>query len=108
MFARNGVTLLKEYMDYDLTEVPEWLIAHKLTLNRSKTEFMLLESRQRVSTFGGPPSFSISNHSVKQVVEFTKSLNLYIGKNLTSFRSKQIASGIGILRRSRSFVPFEA
>ena len=72
---------------------------------------MLLGSRQRLSTLSGPLSFSINGDSIKQV-EFAKSLGVYIDKNLTwnlhiTNISKQIASGIGILKRSRSFVPFK-
>ena len=110
-FASNDVTILEENMNNELTKVSEWLIANKLTLNRSKTEFMLLGSRQRLSTLSGPLSFSINGDSIKQV-EFAKSLGVYIDKNLTwnlhiTNISKKIASGIGILKRSRSFVPFK-
>ena len=38
-FASNDVTLLEENMNNELTKVSEWLIAKKLALNRSKTEF---------------------------------------------------------------------
>ena len=59
------------------------------------------------STLSGPLSFSINGDSIKQV-EFTKSLGVYIDKNLTwnlhiTNISKKIASGIGILKRNRSF-----
>lgn len=72
---------------------------------------MLLGLRQRLSTLSGPLCFSVNGDSIKQV-EFTKSLGVYIDKNLTlnlhlKNISKKIASGIGILKRSRSFVPFE-
>ena len=55
-FASNDVTLLEEKMNNELTKVSEWLIANKLTLNRSKTALMLLGSRQRLSTLSGPLS----------------------------------------------------
>ena len=35
--------------DY-LTKITEWLTANNLTLNKSKTEFMLIGSRQRLNT----------------------------------------------------------
>ena len=76
-FASNHVTLLEENMNNELTKVSEWLIANKLTLNRSKTEFMLLGSRQRLRTLSGPLSLSINGDSIKQV-EFTKPLDVYI------------------------------
>ena len=72
---------------------------------------MLIRSRQRLNTLNRPPSFTIDFNSIKQV-EFTKSLLVYIDGNLTwnvhiEHTSKKIASCIGILKRSRSFDPFE-
>ena len=72
---------------------------------------MLIGSRQRLNTFNRLPSFTIESNSIKQV-EFTKSRGVYIDQNLTwnvhiEHISKKIASCIGILKRSRSFVPFE-
>ena len=68
---------LKEYMNDDITKITEWLTANKLTLNKSKTEFMLIGSRQRLNTFNRLPSFTIDSNSIKQV-EFRKSLGVFI------------------------------
>ena len=98
-------------MNNDLIKITECLSANKLTLNKSKTEFMLIGLRKRLNTFNRLPSFSIDSNSIKQV-ECTKSPGVYIDENLTwnvhiKHISKNIASCIGILKRSRSFVPFE-
>lgn len=69
-------------MNDDLTKITEWLTENNLTLNKSKTEFMLIGSRQRLNTFNRLPSFTIDSNSIKQV-EFTKSLGVYIDQNLT-------------------------
>ena len=69
-------------MNDDLTKTTEWLTANNLTLNKSKTEFMLIASRQRLNTSNRLPSFTVDNNSIKQV-EFTKSLGVYIDQNLT-------------------------
>ena len=46
-YASNNIqTSLNE----DLENVQNWLRANKLTLNMTKTEFMLIASRQRLST----------------------------------------------------------
>ena len=37
-------------MNDDLTKITEWLTANSLTRNKSKTEFMLIGSRQRLNT----------------------------------------------------------
>ena len=46
-FASNDITHLERGLNEDLAKVNEWLIANKLTLKKSKTEFMLIGSRQR-------------------------------------------------------------
>ena len=76
-FASNDVAYVEENMNDDLTKITEWLSANKITLNKSKTEFMLISSRQRLNTFNRLPSFTIDSNSIKQV-EFTKSLGIYI------------------------------
>ena len=76
-FASNDVAHLEENMNDDLTKITEWLTANNLTLNKSKTEFMLIASRQRLNTSNRLPSFTVDNNSIKQV-EFTKSLRVYI------------------------------
>ena len=109
--ASNDAAHLEENMNDNLNKITEWLTANNLTLNRSKTEFMLIGSRHRLNTFNRLPSFTIDSNSIKQV-EFTKSLGVFIDENLTwnihiEHISKKIASCIGILKKSRPFVPFE-
>ena len=55
----------------------EWLSANRLTLNQSKTEFMLIGSYQRINTFQSTPSLVINNVPIRQVTH-TKSLGIYI------------------------------
>ena len=43
--ASNNVEDINLYLNQDLAKVNEWLVANKLTLNQSKTEFMLIGSR---------------------------------------------------------------
>ena len=43
-------------LNHDLSNVYEWLSANKLTLNMTKTEFMLIASRQKLSQFKVPLS----------------------------------------------------
>ena len=49
-YAGNCVDNLQLYLNQDLENVLKWLRVNKLTLNRTKTEFMLIGSRQRLST----------------------------------------------------------
>ena len=49
-YAGDCVDNLQLYLNQDLDNVHDWLRANKLTLNMTKTEFMLIGSRQRLST----------------------------------------------------------
>ena len=64
-FASNDVAYLEENMNEDLTKITEWLSINKITFNKSKTEFMLNDSRQRFNTFNRLPSFTIDGNSIK-------------------------------------------
>ena len=84
------------------------LIANKLTLNKSKTEFLLIGSRQRLKSLAHSPTLKIDVALISQVPN-TKSLDFYIHENLTwnvhiENLSKKIASGIEALKRIRPFV----
>ena len=70
------------YMNQDLANVNEWLIANKLTLNHSKTEFMLIGSRQRLCTLQSAPNLTINGTPIKQVSQ-AKSLSVYVDENLS-------------------------
>ena len=108
-FASSSTNNIEVKLNDDLVRVNEWLIANKLTLNSSKTEFMLIGSRQRLSTFQTVPSLSIGDKPIKQV-NYAKSLGVYVDCNLSwnihiDKLCKKIASGIGALKRIRPFVP---
>jgi hypothetical protein len=45
--ARQMTT--QERINVDLENVHQWLLANKLTLNKDKTEYMIIGSRQRIS-----------------------------------------------------------
>ena len=110
-FASNDITHLEQGLNQDLAKVNEWLAANKLTLNKSKTEFMLMGSRQKLSTFSRSPSITIDGASINQVAS-TKSRGMSIDENLSwslhsDKISRKIACGIGTLKPSRSFIPFE-
>ena len=109
-YASNNIHEINHNLNEDLANVSEWLSANKLTLNQTKTEFMLIGSRQRINTFQSTPLLVINNVPVKQV-SHTKSLGVHIDENLSwnvhiEKLSKKVASGIGALKRIRPYVPF--
>ena len=79
-------------------------------MNTAKTEFMLIVSRQKLSTLSSPPDreLSIDNVPIEEVTS-VKSLGIFIDENLRwkikrSSINKKIASGIGAIKRIRYFV----
>ena len=64
-FASNDVVHLEENINDDLTKITEWLTANNLTLNKSKTEFTLIGSRQRLNAFNRLSSFTIDSNSIQ-------------------------------------------
>ena len=43
-YADKGVNIIQSCLNEDLLNISKWLIANKLTLNMTKTEFMLIGS----------------------------------------------------------------
>ncbi|XP_028405704.1 uncharacterized protein LOC114528270 [Dendronephthya gigantea] len=96
-------------MNTELEKLKEWLNVNKLSLNIAKTEFMVIGSRQRLSTFDDHDINVIVDKKQIEKVESTKSLGLSIDENLTWKKhiddiSKKVSSGISALKRIRSFV----
>ena len=42
-------------LNYDLEHIHQWLLANKLTLNKDKTEYMIIGSRQKLSNIETDP-----------------------------------------------------
>ena len=108
-FASNNIDDINYHLNHDLANVNKWLIANRLILNQSKTEFMLIGSRQRIATFRSVPCLEIDRVPIDKVLQ-AKSLGVYLDENLSwniqiNELTKKIASGIGALKRVRSFVP---
>ena len=109
-YAGFSADNIQTCLNDDLVNVSNWLIANKLMLNMSKTEFMLIGSRQRLCTLTVPPRPSINGSPIEHVTT-AKSLGVLIDDNLT-WRShidkltKKIASGIGAIKRIRHLVPY--
>ena len=80
-FASVDLKHIDDCLNYDLNRVYKWLSANKLTLKLTKTEFMLVASRLKLSTFPEIPSFSRNDHPVQQVSS-TKSLGVHIDQNM--------------------------
>ena len=85
-----------------LENVHYWLTANKLTLNTTKTEFMLIGSSQRLSTMRVSPTFAINYFPVIKI-STGKSLGVTIddyldwGSHIENI-IKKVSSGIGAIK----------
>ena len=107
-YAYVDVNSIQLNLNHDLGNLNKWLISNN-TLNTAKTEFMLIGSRQKLSTLSSQPKLSINNILMEKVTS-VKSLGIFIDVNLwwqmhINKLSKKIASGIGAIKRMRDFVP---
>ena len=81
-YAGSDLYLIQSSLSHDLKKLSKWLVSNRLTLNATKTEFMLIGSRQRLSTLSDTLEISIDNIPIEQVSS-VKSLVIYIDENLT-------------------------
>ena len=111
MTLSTDVDEINSCINLDLERIRVWLAANKLTLNMTKTEFLLIGSKQRLLNFKANPTTNINQFPIKRV-STVKSLGVHIDKNLTwechiNDLSKKIASGISTIKRIRYLVPYK-
>ena len=93
-YADVDVNSIQLNLNYDLGNLNKWLISNKLTLNTTKTEFMLIGSRQKLSNFSSQPELLIDNVPIEKVT-FVKSLGIFIDENLRTSINYQKRSLLG-------------
>ena len=91
-----------------------WLGSNKLSLNTVKTEFMVIGSQNKLNNMDSDPMttpylISIDGFTIKRT-KVVKYLGLVVDDALTwsqhiDYISTKIARGVGILKRTRSFLP---
>ena len=108
----NNLSELENLMNAEIANLNTWLEENKLSLNIAKTEFMIIGSRQRLSTFDNQNvEVCVNNKQINRVLK-SKSLGLTIDENLTwkyhvDNITKKVSSGIGALKRMRYFITTE-
>ena len=107
-YASADQTEIFHSLNCDLETIHEWLKANKLSLNVTKTKYMLIGTRQKVSSMQS----SLDTSSDGKLIE-RKRLFKCLGVNLDKILSwkshvksisKKIAKVLGALRRLTSFV----
>ena len=109
--TENGkcVEDIQDHLNADLKKVHHrWLLTNKLTLNKEKTEYMIIGSRQRLVKSNTDPTITIGGANIKRVKQ-TKTLGIIVDehlswKNQLSNIIAKVTKGIGMLRRMKAFV----
>ena len=103
---------IQEHLNHDLENIHQWLLANKLTLNKEKTEYMVIGSRQRLSKISNELEIHVGETTIKRV-SYAKTLGVVTDDHLTWERQidniqTKISKGIGMLRRMKKIVPITA
>ena len=99
--ASHDIEVITETLNSDLNNVASWLSANKLSLNSSKTGYMIIGSKKRLGLVTCDPVINVGNLKINRV-ETTKSLGLMIDESLNwsahvEHIFKKVASGLAIL-----------
>ena len=99
---------IEEKLEKDLKNVHHWLLANKLILKVSKTEYMLIGSKQKLSQVTIDPALSIDSDSINRFSS-TKTLGVIVDECITwrdhiDQVAKKASKGIGFMRRSKDLL----
>ena len=102
---------VQESVNSKLEIVRDWLTANKLNINVTKTEYMLIAFKHRITNLIQPLSIQLENDQVKRVTA-SKTLGMYIDEDLSwdehvDYVARKIWSAIGGLKQVRPFVKQE-
>ena len=100
---------LEKRLNSDLENIYQWLVSNRLTLNLTKTEYMIIGSRHRLKKIEFNPEIKIGDQSVKRV-KTTKCLGMIIDDKLRweghiDHVSKKVSRGIGAMKLIKPYVP---
>ena len=98
-------------LDCDLDDIQKWLISNKLTLNRTKTEYMRSGSQQRLDNIIKTLKVQFGEHEIKRVREKTV-LGLKIDEQLNwkkhnNEQCKKISKSMALSRNAKDYVSQE-
>ena len=96
--AGSDLHPIQSSLSDDLEKLSKWLVSNRLDLNATKTEFILIGSRQRLRTLSDTLELSNNNVPIEQVSS-AKSLGVNVNENVAFPQQlcKRIASAIGAI-----------
>ena len=103
-YASDSLDEIQNVINSELKNLNSWLIANRLSLNITKTEFMIIGSRQRMDATQNDIAIRIHDREINRA-DVVKSLGIHIDRRLswsehTHKISKKISSAIGALKEA--------
>ena len=105
--ASKDINSITETLNSELENISDWTAANKLSLNKSKTEYVIIGSHQKIKRCNSDCLIKIGNMPVKRV-SASKSLGVMIDENLAwhsqvDLITKKVNKSFYVLRRLREF-----
>ena len=107
--SAGSVEKLETQLNIELDKIYRWLVANKLTLNVSKTEYMIIGSCHNLGKIDKDPVIKIGSETVNRV-HTSKRLGVIIDDKLKwedqiDSISKKVSRGIGAIKLIKPYVP---
>ena len=106
--AGNNTTQVEKLINSDLISIKKWLESNKLTINVTKTEYILIGSSYKLISISKLPNIMMGNEKIDRV-KSSKCVRVCIDETLTwnqriVYIAKKISRAIGGLKQVRQFV----
>ena len=110
--GRNDINQATDLINREIWKISDWLSVNKLSLNASKTKFMIFHNYQTIISENDIPRLEINNIPIERVKEFNF-LGLTINENMSwSSHSLKVANKIsrtlGVMNCLKRYLPFSA
>ena len=113
LFAEKRLKVIETVVNSELHKLYDWLTSNKLTLNISKSSFVIFHPKQKKANY--KPKICLfdnekNEYATLESKEYIKYLGILIDKNLTwkhhiDTVSLKISKSVGLLAKLRHFVP---
>ena len=105
--SNNNIDSVADFCNEDLINVSDWMKAYTLSLNASKTEYMVIGSHKRLHQTESYPPITLGDNKIK-IVKVSKSLGLMIDETLTwdaqvTLITNKVNKGLNFMPRLRDF-----
>ena len=106
LYCNNDQNVSEEVINNELSKVSQWLAANKLSINVTKTKYMVFHLHKEVVTY---PDLQLNGNKIERVTQFNF-LGLILQSNLSwnkhvNHISLKMSKTIGILYRLKSVYP---